>query len=294
MKITSEEIKKIIEGEEYEYLMDEYRVENNRKRRWIKVKCNKGHTPYWVRLDAFKRGCRCSKCAHSKFSYEEVKEYIESFGYKMLSIEYMNNREKIDVLCPMGHKWSVTFSHFKNRNQRCPKCSDTKHDYDYIKQYFYNYNYELLSNKEEYKNIFSPLRAKCSNNHIYITTFHRFKNQNCRCPICNMSKGEKRIMDWLNKNNIRYHYNEEYFEDLLSIKEIPLRPDFILPDYKIWIEYDGIFHYEEVFDGQNFDRMKFHDDLKNEYAEKNGWKLIRIPYWDYDNIENVLKEGVFK
>lgn len=265
---TSEEIKKIIEEEGYEYLEDEFRVKNGKKRRWIKVKCDKGHNPYWVRLDSFKGGQKCARCSYSKYSYVEIKEYIESFGYKMLSTEYMNNREKLNILCPMGHEWSVTFSHFKDRKQRCPKCGDTKHNYAYIKQYFHDYNYELLSEEEEYKNIFSPLNVRCSNNHIYTTTFHRFKNQECRCPICNISKGEQKIMFWLNKNNIKYCYNKEYFEDLKGVNDGLLRPDFILFDYKIWIEYDGIFHYDKIFEGQNFDEMKYHDKLKNEYAKK--------------------------
>ena len=27
-----------------------------------------------------------------------------------------------------------------------------------------------------------------------------------------------------------------------------------------------------------------------EYAKEHGWKLIRIPYWEYNNIENILNE----
>lgn len=30
--------------------------------------------------------------------------------------------------------------------------------------------------------------------------------------------------------------------------------------------------------------------MKNDYARKKGYKLIRIPYWEFNNIENILKE----
>ena len=30
------------------------------------------------------------------------------------------------------------------------------------------------------------------------------------------------------------------------------------------------------------------DKIKDEYAKEHDWKLIRIPYWEYDNIENIL------
>nr|DAT80316.1 MAG TPA: restriction enzyme [Bacteriophage sp.] len=30
------------------------------------------------------------------------------------------------------------------------------------------------------------------------------------------------------------------------------------------------------------------DSLKTEYCNRNGIKLIRIPYTDFDNVENIL------
>ena len=74
-----------------------------------------------------------------------------------------------------------------------------------------------------------------------------FKNHERRCPRCQISKGERRIMAWLDLNNIEYVYNEEYFNDLFGNTSL-LRPDFILPNYKIWIEYDGEFHYEKYYE----------------------------------------------
>ena len=32
------------------------------------------------------------------------------------------------------------------------------------------------------------------------------------------------------------------------------------------------------------------DEIKNKYCKDNNITLIRIPYWDFDNIENILKE----
>ena len=34
--------------------------------------------------------------------------------------------------------------------------------------------------------------------------------------------------------------------------------------------------------------------MKNEYAKENNWNLIRIPYWEYDDIENILNEIINK
>lgn len=30
--------------------------------------------------------------------------------------------------------------------------------------------------------------------------------------------------------------------------------------------------------------------MKNDYVREKGYKLIRIPYWEFDNIEEILNE----
>jgi hypothetical protein len=64
-----------------------------------------------------------------------------------------------------------------------------------------------------------------------------------------------------------------------------------LPDYNICIEYDGIQHFESVdyFGGElGFINTQMRDNIKNEYCKNNNIKLIRIPYWDYENIDQIL------
>ena len=67
--------------------------------------------------------------------------------------------------------------------------------------------------------------------------------------------------------------------------------DFYLPDYNLLIEFDGIQHYEirghfGGYDG--FVDTKIRDTIKNIYCKDNNIDLLRIPYWDYKNIENIL------
>ena len=62
------------------------------------------------------------------------------------------------------------------------------------------------------------------------------------------------------------------------------------------IEYDGRQHYEPVcFNVQNdkniasaqqdHNKTVHHDNIKNKYCHDNNIQLIRIPYWDLENIE---------
>ena len=52
------------------------------------------------------------------------------------------------------------------------------------------------------------------------------------------------------------------------------------------IEFDGIQHYKEIpfFNKRNLDQTKLSDKEKNEYALSHNIPLIRIPYWERDNI----------
>lgn len=83
--------------------------------------------------------------------------------------------------------------------------------------------------------------------------------------------------------------------------EQQLRPDFIIPSLKIWIEFDGRQHFEPVdFTSkwneqqlqEQFKIVQQNDQIKNQYAKDNNWTLIRIPFTEYDNIEQILAEYI--
>lgn len=106
------------------------------------------------------------------------------------------------------------------------------------------------------------------------------------CPQCSESKGEKEVRNYLNNNRIIY-VPEYKFHDCRNI--LPLPFDFYLPDYNVLIEYDGIIHYKDKFNDPNeFKLVKKRDKIKTKYCKDNNIKLIRIPYWEFNNIEKIL------
>ena len=292
-KFTYNEVKEYIELKGYKLLSHEYNSSNDK----LLIKCSKGHV-FERSFTNFKRSQRCPICenVNEKRSYEEVKKYIESFNYELLSDTYERARDKLTVKCPKGHIYNVTFSNFKT-GYRCPECGKVemvekqKHSYDYVKSYFKEYGYELLS--KEYKNSHTKVLVQCPEGHKYEVAFSNFKS-GTRCPVCNInSKGEQFIIDYLEKHNIYFLHDIGYFKDLISNQKCVLRPDFILPKEKIWIEYDGEQHFKPIehFGGLDaFIDLKIKDTMKNKYAEKHNWKLIRIPYWEFDNIESILNK----
>lgn len=61
----------------------------------------------------------------------------------------------------------------------------------------------------------------------------------------------------------------------------------------ICIEYDGEQHFNinEYFGGEKeFNNIKQNDEIKNKYCIENNINLIRIPYYDFNNIDNILNK----
>lgn len=228
-----------------------------------------------------------------KLTYKEVKESVESVGYKILSTEYKNARTKLKLQCPKGHIFEMTLDNFKNKNTRCTECRKEnmnkrfRKSYEEVKEYVESIGYELLS--KEYVNAHEKLEVKCPKGHKYEVQYANLQRGR-RCPYCKVSKGEQKIIDWLNKNDVKFIYDKPYFNDLLSPIGNPLKPDFIIEDKRVWIEYDGAFHYKKMYDDDNYEILIIHDRIKDEYAKENNWKLIRIPYWEFDNIEEILEK----
>ena len=297
VKYTYEEVKKYVESFGYELFSEEY--ENANEYILINPPCE--HEPYEVTFSAFKnQGQRCPKCKGSRISevlktpHYEIKEYVESFGYELLNEECINGRTEILVKCPNpDHEaYEVRFSAFKNQNSRCPKCYEeqrgekSKLSYRYIQLEIEKEGYKLLS--DEYEDAKSKIKIKCPKGHEYETTWNKFQQEK-RCPICNESKGEREITKILDKLNIKY-IKQYRFEDCKFKQCLPF--DFYLPKYNCCIEYDGRQHFEIVdyFGGlDGFIDTKIRDTIKNEYCKKNNIKLIRIPHWDYDKIEEILE-----
>lgn len=78
---------------------------------------------------------------------------------------------------------------------------------------------------------------------------------------------------------------EKRFYDCRDVKPLPF--DFYLPQYNLIIEFDGQQHFREVYN-RDFETTKKHDEIKNKYCEDNDIDLLRIPYWDGNDIEKII------
>ncbi|MBQ8792900.1 MAG: DUF2726 domain-containing protein [Clostridia bacterium] len=61
-----------------------------------------------------------------------------------------------------------------------------------------------------------------------------------------------------------------------------------MPNDNLIIEYDGEQHYLGWGDKENLKEIQQKDAFKTAWCEKNGIKLLRIPFFKYDQIESIL------
>ena len=139
-------------------------------------------------------------------------------------------------------------------------------------------------------------QCDCGNTHIVSTSdFKKGAVQSCGCLN---SKGEAKIVQLLENNNINYA-RQFYFDDLKSEQGRKYYFDFGVLDNNnkllYLIEYDGIQHINlrHQFGENNeeaFERIQKRDNIKNQYCLKHNIPLIRIPYTQYDtlNINDLL------
>lgn len=106
------------------------------------------------------------------------------------------------------------------------------------------------------------------------------------CGCIKTSIGEKNIENILLENNIKYK-KEISFDDL-TYNKFKLRYDFgIFQNDKLirLIEFDGIQHFEKQdYFTHSLEETQRNDRRKNRYAIEHNIPLVRIPYWERDNI----------
>lgn len=267
----------------------------------------------------------------SKVKFEDSVSYVSgnhkfSASFKNFRNLLLNNNQSLSIeeILSRADKCNKTITHYYGKNEKseqiwgircllcnheskkfarwfdeCSGCNNlnkvTCHD-EFVKISNKIHNFRYL-----YDDIYVNTKFKIN---IFCTackTFFKQIPQNhlkgSGCPRCNFSKGELRVEKYLLDNNINYIAQEE-FNDLRHKKNLKL--DFFCPDDKKIVEFDGEGHYNlDFYIGKRIKNpekaladVKIRDEIKNAWAKANGYIMIRIPYWDFNRIEEIL-DGYF-
>lgn len=148
---------------------------------------------------------------------------------------------------------------------------------------------EMLEQRNKYGRILYKCKCDCGNI-VDVLGNSLVLHHTASCGCLN-SYWNLYIKQFLEINNI-----EHKAEYTVYVNNNYYRFDFYLPQYNLFIEYDGQQHYEPVrFHGCNEEenqcelkKIQEHDKIKNNYCKENNINLLRIPYWETKNIETII------
>lgn len=320
-KTHEEFIKEIISvyGNEYE-ILDTYKTAKTKIR--FKHTCGNilEKTPSCIKSS----GMTCRVCTKINYVYNpkvaesrvrnKSKEFYTRFGelsdgkYQLLS-EYKGTKRHISIKCLTCNNINKQRAGDFLNGKRCKICSVGKRASKRIKNVTSSFEKKLENKYGDKINLIGEYQgAKINTEFLCNTCYNKFTTTPCSivnkrvtfgCPICgHSSSGENRIREYLDKKEVNYEM-EYSFSDLAFKNKLKFDFAIFLDGNtkcpSLLVEYDGQQHFQpvEYFGGEKALReTQFRDRMKDKYCVRKEIELVRIPYWDYENIEIILEQKV--
>jgi hypothetical protein len=251
----------------------------------------------WSHFKTYTYGC--SYCSGRGKTNEDIIPLIKNKDVELIS-KYKGNEKPIDCRCrKCGNEWTTLPKVLITNGSGCPICgrlkavkSETKTKEQFIKELKeVNPNIEALGN---YVNTHTKIKCRCKiDGAIWNAYPANLLNNSAGCPCCNMSVGERMLLDILKKLNI--NFVSQYIIDGCKLI-FNLKFDAFDIDNNIAFEYNGEQHYKPIdFAGkgeewarQEFEKIVKRDNVKIEYCRNNNIPMIVVPYWERDNMESYI------
>ena len=248
------------------------------------------HGEFEQKPDVHLSGSNCPKC--SKVYKPTTEEWIEKAKiihdnkYNYSKVQYINAYTPITIICPEHGEFLQRPSNHLN-GSGCPECGKLNiiEKNSISKEEFIKKAIEIHGNKYDYS------KVQYTNCRTLITIicpkhgeFNQLPSDHLRgsgCPICNYSKKEILIEKYLKENNINFIAQYKISIDQSINSSGIAKIDFYLPDYNLFIEYNGKQHYVpiEYFGGElRFEQQQKRDNYVRNYCKENNIKLLEISY----------------
>lgn len=256
---------------------------------------------YEVLASVFRNGRRCPHCNGGiKSNLKDFENKLKNkFGNEFLIVpgqEYVNSTTEMKFYHSKCKKDFTKKPVYLLQGHGCSNCSKTRRKTtDEFKKEVFNlvgHEYEVLT---EYKNNKEKIifrHNECKKEFSMVAKDFTKKDGN-RCPYCKSSRGEKKIKEILDKKGLKYIH---HFKDSNCRNKNILEFDFkiFLGDKFILLEYDGELHFKPWDNTEesklHLEKQKENDKIKDKFCSDNNITLIRIPYWEKNNIEKIITE----
>jgi len=266
-----------IHGNKYDYT-DSIYVDNKTK---VAVVCPEHGVFYQTRNNHIIQKQGCPHCGLKKrknsktlttYEFNEKSKNIHNDLYDYTNVEYTNSKTPVKLICKHHGEFDIIpYNHLKGAG--CKKCKAEQQRFKLSRKTEYvdrvnvihndKYRYPLFDN--EYINVGSKITIMCTK-HGEFTQIAKDHLRGCGCPKCSnqISKYEEFIKKYLEKNDIKY---KERDRDLIKPYEI----DFLLPEYNIAIEINGVYWH-----GEQSGKDKHYHKNKTNMCKNSGHRLIHF------------------
>ena len=253
-------------------------------------------------------GSDCPKCRDTKLRNERImsddsfkEKVVKKYPYIRTTSPYNGAHNKMGFEClRCKNQWKMIPSDLFHSKIGCPKCSMKDLSERMTKNLDQFKNEVMSSNKnidilEDYKGSHTPILVRCKIHGVeWRADPDSLRYGHHGCPKCSKNRTENNLCDLLES----WGYNvvrQKRFPNCKDKHTLPF--DAYLPEYNICIEYDGEQHYmkekfkwrdKDCSSGSHFETTQLHDFIKTKYCLENKIPLIRIPYWEADDMESFL------
>lgn len=266
-----------VHGDKYDYSLVDYKSAKDK----VKIICPEHGTFEQKRNNHIIQKQGCPKCgiqnrgnsrSISKDTFIKKCREVHGDTYDYSLVDYLDTKTRVTIICKdHGEFETIPYNHLNGAG--CKKCNCENNALSFSKKDEYlnrvsllhnnKYNYPYFEN--EYINNKSKLTIICSKHGEYkqIAKDHM---RGCGCPKCGtgFSRYEEFIKKYLEKNNIKFIERDR---NLLK----PYELDFVLPDYELAIEINGVYWH-----GEQSGKDKYYHKTKTDKCNELGYRLIHL------------------
>lgn len=254
--------------------------------------CIKGHQ-WKARYNNIQGGQGCPYCAgKARKIPQDYHDLAKGRGFKWLGPEVKGAKFKTTWECGKGHQWEAKYNAIKD-GRGCPYCPENAPK---LPQDYHNLARERRFKwvGPEVKSVTTKTTWECSRGHRWEAVYSSVQ-QGSGCPVCNESKGEKRVAEVLRAYHIPFARQKRF--DACRNKKYRLPFDFYFQvgDRYFLVEYQGRQHYEpiSIFGGEKgLSQRQRLDRIKADFAKEYGFILITIPYTEHNHIHSILRQAI--
>lgn len=278
-------------GNRYDYTYTIY----NGKDKNVNIRCREHGQFVQAANNHRLRGMGCPTCAKIKSAKRSQQTALDAAArfqlrahamhegrYDYGAVQYQTNKTPVQIQCQKhGSFWQTPSNHLKGMGCiKCKRDEDKRRSHAMAldararfvvaarKVHGNQYTYE----QTQYVDNKTPVLITCSRHGVFRQKPTSHLSLGRGCARCRASAVENSIARWLDSRAIAYQ-REVRIREFNPHK----RFDFYLPEYSLYMEYDGEFHTLPIMGTVRLQQQQERDRLRNLWCATNNVQLLVLP-----------------